>query len=121
MAELLFRLRNVPEDEAEEIRKLLSEHQIDFYETNAGGWGVSMPGIWLHDSSRLGEAKALIDAYQIKRAAEARTAYESLAAEGRQTTVLDNILKQPLRFVLLIAALLFILYISLSPFLRFGS
>lgn len=120
MAELLFRLRNVPEDEAEEIRQLLSENHIDFYETYAGGWGISMPGIWLHDDEQLEKAKSLIDVYQKERASSARSAYEQLVAEGRQNSMLKNILKRPLRFLLLIAALVFILYISLRPFLGFG-
>ena len=49
MPELLFKLRNVPDDEAEEVRQLLNDHEINFYETRAGGWGISMPGIWLPD------------------------------------------------------------------------
>ena len=38
----LFNLRGVPEDEAEDIRQLLDEHEIEFYETSAGNWGVSL-------------------------------------------------------------------------------
>jgi hypothetical protein len=33
MALLLFPLRNVPDDEAEDIRDVLSENSISFYET----------------------------------------------------------------------------------------
>ena len=47
MALLLFRLRNVPDDEADEVRHLLNENSIEFYETSAGNWGISMPAIWL--------------------------------------------------------------------------
>lgn len=121
MPELLFRLRNVPEDEADEIRKLLDDHNIDYYETHAGGWGISMPGIWLHDSSRLQEARSLIESYQQRRREDSRAAYEQLVAEGSQPTIFDNLARHPLRFVLLVVALLFVLYLSLSPFFGFGS
>ena len=33
MAKLLFKLNSVPDDEAEEIRALLAEAEINFYET----------------------------------------------------------------------------------------
>ena len=45
MSKLLFRLRNVPDDEADEVRELLTQHSIEFYETGAGNWGISMPRV----------------------------------------------------------------------------
>ena len=44
MSALIFRLRNVPEDEAMQVRDLLDEHRIDWFETSAGNWGIGMPG-----------------------------------------------------------------------------
>ncbi len=121
MAELLFKLRNVPDDEADDIRRLLAEHEIDFYETYAGGWGISMPGIWLHDENELSKAKSLIQQYQIERARNSRAAYEQLKEEGRHKTVADKITEHPFQFLMLALIVLFILYISLRPFLSFGS
>ena len=63
----VFRLRNVPDDEAEEIRNLLKHNHIDFYETPAGNWGISMPAIWLNDDDQLERAKELIKEYQQHR------------------------------------------------------
>ncbi len=117
----LFNLRNVPEDEADEVRQLLTGNEIDFYETHAGGWGISSPAIWLHDNSHLEQAKELIKAYQCERAAMARTTYEQLRREGRHPTLMHNIRSHPLQFILLVLMGLFILYVSLSPFLHFGS
>jgi len=118
MAELLFKLRNVPDDEAADVRKLLQENNIAFYETTAGTWGISMPGIWLHDDSRLADAKALLDTYQKNRQAEARAAYEEALARGEKRTVLTLAAESPLKVALLLAALLFVLYISIMPFMR---
>ena len=47
MSLLLFSLRGVPEDEAEEVRELLTSNRIEFYETSAGLWGTSTPALWL--------------------------------------------------------------------------
>ncbi len=116
MAELLFKLRGVPDDEAEDIRQLLNEHEIAFYETHAGGWGISMPGIWLHDQLHLDEAKALIAQYQKERAINARALFEQLKEEGRHQTMVDKIAEHPFQFLILCLAILFILYLSLSPF-----
>ena len=44
MTTLLLNLRQVPDDEAEEVRALLNEHRIAFYETTPSLWGIS-PGV----------------------------------------------------------------------------
>lgn len=98
MPELLFKLRNVPDDEAEEVRQLLNDHEISFYETHAGSWGVSLPGMWLQDDSQLKEAKSLIETYQRERASVARESYEQLKKEGRHETVMDKIVAQHCAF-----------------------
>jgi hypothetical protein len=36
MAKLLLNLRNVPDDEADDVRALLDEHDIAYYETSRG-------------------------------------------------------------------------------------
>lgn len=38
-AKILFRLSGVPDDEADDVRMLLTDNAIDFYETSAGNWG----------------------------------------------------------------------------------
>jgi len=114
----LFNLRGVPEDEAEEIRQLLNEKGIEFYETSAGNWGVSLPAIWLKDgSSRFDEARALIGAYQRDRAERARGVYQQLKAEGRQRSIFTVIKERPLQFVVYLILIGLIIFISLTPML----
>jgi len=119
MAAKLFKLRNVPDDEAEEIRQLLQQHEIEFYETEAGGWGVSVPAIWIRDDSRLDEASALLDDYQQQRTAQARAEYRQLKQQGSHSTVADKVRQNPVQAILLLLAALFILYVSLAPFTDF--
>ncbi|HET6397150.1 MAG TPA: DUF6164 family protein, partial [Pseudoxanthomonas sp.] len=41
MPKLLFPLRNVPQEEAAEVRALLDEAGLDWYETRPGPFGIS--------------------------------------------------------------------------------
>jgi hypothetical protein len=117
VAVLLFKLRNAPDQEADEIRALLKANSIDFYETSSGAWGISMPAIWLHDEQLLSQATELIDGYQRDRQCAARDEYERLRRQGRQRTIMDLVKESPVRAALFFAASLLILYISVMPFL----
>lgn len=120
MAELLFRLRGVPDDEVDDIRALLDRHEIDYYETTAGSWGISLAGIWLHDHSKVAEAKSLLDTYQKQRAIDAREAYEQCRQRGEHKRFWQGIVAHPFRFLWMLLLICFILYVSLSPFIHFG-
>lgn len=120
MPVLLFPLRNVPADEAEEIRELLTSNQVEFYETPAGRWGISAPGIWLQDEKALHAAKSLIQAYQKERVAQQRREYESLKRAGENKTIMDSLRKNPLQFVLYLAIIVIVLYFSIKPFFGLG-
>jgi hypothetical protein len=116
----LFSLHNVPDDEAEEVRELLRGNEIDFYETPAGNWGISVPSIWLHDENQQEKAKALIDDYQKERLSRVREEYAQLGRTGRHRTMGDMIRENPLRFVVYLAAIAALLYLSTKPFMDIG-
>lgn len=118
MSVLLFKLRNVPDDEADEVRELLEQNDIDYYETTSGTWGISLAAIWLHSDERLKEAKKLIDTYQAERQQRMRQLHQELKARGEHRTVLDMIKESPVKTLLYLVALLFILYISTMPFVQ---
>jgi hypothetical protein len=113
----LFSLRNVPDDEAEEIRELLSNNGIAYYETPAGNWGISMPAIWLRNKDQLQKAKYLIQEYQSNRAIRAREQYEQLGRKGNLETIFDKIKEDPIRFLIYLAIVFIVLYISTKPFI----
>jgi hypothetical protein len=106
MATLLVNLRNVPDDEAEEVRQVLTAHRIDFYETPPGRWGISAGAIWLRDAAQLGEARQLMNDYQEQRRARARA---DLPAR-----------KHPLQILIYLSIVAAILYFSIQPFLSLG-
>ncbi len=120
MAVQLFILRGVPEEEADEICAILDENNIDYYETPAGSWGMSMPALWLKDETQLDQAKQLLDEYQQQRQTQAHAEYEALKRQGKQRRVIDLIKEHPLRFLLYLVLIAVVAYFSISPFLRLG-
>ena len=121
MAVQLVNLRGVLEDEAEDMRRLLTEHGIAYYETPPGNWGISIPALWLEDPAQLEEARALVAEYQAARARKARQDYEREVAAGRGRTLLDEARERPLRLVLYCAVMALVLYLSTKPFLSLGT
>lgn len=111
MAKILFKLRNVPDDEAEEVRELLTNHHIEYYETSAGNWGVSMPALWIKDDNQFRQAKELLDAYQEARSIRAREEYARLKREGKNKTIWDSMKENPVFFVAYILIVLALLYL----------
>lgn len=121
MAVLLCRLRGVPEDEAEEIRALLDEHNINWYETHEGRWGISMPAIWLSDKGQLEEAQHLLHDYALQRQQRTREAHLEALQRGEADTLWRRLLRHPLRSLVYLLAILFIVYLATVPFLILGS
>lgn len=120
MSIMLFRLNNVPEDEAEEVRALLTGNGIDFYETHAGNWGISTAAIWLRDASRLAEARMLLDTYQAERSMRAREAHRRAEADGLNKGLLHAFKEHPVRLIVYLAVIMAILYVSTMPFFHWG-
>ena len=118
MSILLFKLSSVPEDEAQDIRDLLIEHEIDFYETSAGILGFSMPAIWLKDETQLAQAKALIDDYQNQRQSRAQEDYLNLQAAGQSRTIMDMFKEAPARFIAYLFTIVIVIYFAVILFIN---
>lgn len=95
MAKLLLNLRNVPDDEADEVRAWLARENLAFYETTPSSWGISHGGIWLEDDAELPRAKALMAEYQAARAAWAQAAAEQARQSGRAETFAGQLRRRP--------------------------
>lgn len=114
MAKILFRLTDVSEDEAQDVRELLASNAIGFYETSAGNWGVSMPAIWLTDDNQFEHARTLLDAYQRERAIRIREEYARLKREGKNKTFQDAIKENPVSFAIHLAVAALVIYLSIK-------
>jgi len=119
MAKLLIRMRHVPDDEAEEVRALLDQHDIDYFETFAGNWGISFPALWLKDESQFNKARDLIDEYQAQRSTRMKAEYELQKSLGQAPTMWQSFNENPWRFVAYFTLIAAVLYFSLGYFLGF--
>jgi len=120
MSILLFSLRGVPEDEADEIRDLLTTNNVDYYETSSGNWGISMPALWLKSDDELENAQRLLNEYHQQRATTQREIYLQLKREHKHQSWLTSVIKKPVRFITYLAAIAFIFYIYFRMLSEFG-
>lgn len=118
MATLLLNLRNVPDDEADEVRGLLDAHRIEFYETRASRWGVSAGAIWIADDGASAQARQLMDTYQASRRSRARAEHASALQDGTAATWWSTLRDEPVRvLVTLLAVACLLALVSLPVFL----
>lgn len=120
MAKLLFKLKSVFDDEADDIKTLLNDNEIDFYESPAGNWGISMHALWLNDHSQFEKATQLINDYQIERSQRIKQEIQQQKDNGEFETLFQRLLNRPVQFLVYSAFILFIIYISIMPFLGIG-
>jgi len=120
MAVKLISLRGLPEDEIEEIRDLLEQNNVSFYETPGGNWGISMPAFWLREETELDRCKSLLETYQQQRYQRVHAEYLQSKRRGEIDTVFDRIKQQPLKVIVYLAFLFLILYVSTMPFVDLG-
>lgn len=116
MAILLIRLNGAPDDEVAELRTLLAGNAIDYYETDAGRWGISVAALWLRDEAQLEQARALVAGYQEERTARVRAEHAARQCEGHGETLLTRLVTDPLRTLLYLLFIVVILYFTLLPF-----
>ena len=117
MAVLIFRLNGVSDEEAQDVRDLLTDNELDSYETSAGRWGVSVAGLWLVNENDKTRARKLIDAYQLER----QSYFEQLKIEAPPETFSDRFKQSPLNVIFYGLLAVTVLFLTLSPFIKFLS
>ena len=115
MSKLLLNLRNVPDDEADDVRAMLDAHRIAFYETRPNMWGISAGGIWVTEDAAIVEAKRLMSEYQGHRQASARAEYAAAKRAGTAETFWMVMRAEPARVALTVLAIFFLLGLVALP------
>ena len=115
MSKLLLNLRHVPDDEIEEVRHMLDQNAIAFYQTQPSRWGMSHGGIWISNDGDLPQARRLMDDYQAKRQSRVRAEHEAARRDGSAETFMDVLREQPLRVVLTALAVIVLLALVALP------
>jgi hypothetical protein len=117
MSRLLMNLRNVPDDEADDVRAMLDAQRIAFYETRPSIWGVSAGGIWVTEDEAFADARRAMDTYQQQRSARARAEYAAAKQAGTADTFMTMLRAEPARVVLSILGMLLVLGLAALPFI----
>jgi len=115
MAKLLLNLRYVPDDEAADVRDFLDAAGMEWYQTRPSPFGISHGGIWLRNNEDFAEAKRLMAEYQRGRQARAREARERAQREGTTETFADIARADPVRLVMIVLAIIFLVGLMAVP------
>lgn len=116
MSKMIFRMRDVPDDEAEDIRALLDANGIDYFETFGGNWGISMPALWVKHPRQFLDARKIIDEYQLERIQRLRDGSLDVKGDKDLNTLWDSFKKKPFQFVSYWALISIVLFISIYYF-----
>jgi len=116
MSKLLLNLRNVPDDEADDVRRFLEAGGIGYYETRPNIWGIS-GCIWIRDDGDLAEAKRLMADYQREREQRARAQRAEAERNGTAPTFFGVLRTQPLLVALTFIAIALLLGLTAIPVL----
>ena len=115
MSKLLLNLREVPDDEADDVRRFLDSSGIGYYETRPSMWGISAGGIWIRDDGDVAQAKRLMAEYQRGREARAREERSEAERTGTADTFASVLRAQPLRVVLAVIGIVLMLGLAAVP------
>ena len=116
MSKLLMNLRDVPDDEADDVRAMLDARGIASYETRPSIWGISAGGIWITEDAAFADARRAMDDYQQQRAARARAEYAAAKRAGTAATFITLLRADPARVVLSVLGILFALALVTLPY-----
>ena len=116
MAKLLLSLRDVPDDEADDVRALLKRESIAYYETTPSFWGVSAGGIWIERDADAAAAVELMAKYQDERRTKARAEYDAARRAGSAATTWKAFRDDPLRTIMALLGIAIILTLMALPF-----
>lgn len=108
MAVRIFDLSGVSQEEANGVRRALTERGIDFYETPEGDW-MRAPAIWVKRDADTPSARAAIDTFQ-------RQWRDRVRQRGRKPELLDW--RRPGHIVLVIVVLAVLIMMFFYPGLR---
>jgi len=115
MSKLLLNLRNVPGDEADDVRAMLDAKRIAFYETPPSFWGISAGGIWVTEDADFADAKRAFDDYEQQRSARVRAEYAAAKRAGTAETFFSVLRADPLRVVMTLLGILLALGLVALP------
>jgi hypothetical protein len=116
MSKLLLNLRNVADDEIQDVTALLDQAGIAHFRTEPSPWGISFGGIWIRDDADHARAKALMAGYQQARGERVRAERQAALADGSAETFSTLVRRRPLFVVAVLAGMIAAAALVLLPF-----
>ncbi len=116
MAKLLFRLRFVPDDEADDVRQLLDDNDIGWFETSPATGAFPCLESGCRTARILNRRDSCWTTISKPGGARMREEYELDRQRGQARTVAQMFLENPLRFVSYIVLIGVVLFLSLRFF-----
>ncbi|MDB4837015.1 DUF6164 family protein [Marinomonas sp.] len=113
MATLVFNLKYAPDEEVNEIKKLLTDNQISFYETKMGRWQISLAGLWVKDKEQAAQARQLIQEDQAVRSKNMVIPSPKDYALG----YIQHAYQNPIESLFALAAIMLVIGLSIFPFI----
>src|ERR1700712_5593672 len=120
MSTLLLNLRNVPDDEADDVRDRPDAHSIAGLETRPSRWGVSAGSIWIGADEQAERARRLMDEYQASRATRVHAELAAARRAGTAPTWWSTLRDEPLRVILTVVAVGIVLVLIALPVFLVG-
>ncbi|MCG6117749.1 MAG: DUF6164 family protein [Aquimonas sp.] len=117
----LLGLREVPEDEVDDIVGLLEDAGISHYLTPPGLFGLSPPALWLREPAQLDAARALLAEYHAGRAERARAEFEAAHAAGEVPSLWASLRARPAHAIGLLVLVIGVLLTLSLPWLLMGA
>lgn len=115
MSKLLFNLRHVPDDEADEVRAMLDEYHIAYYESPPTFMGLFAGSLYVKEDAAFDRAKGLLAKYQSQRQAKARLEHEAALRNGTAETFQSQLRAEPARVVLTLIAIVLLIGLMAVP------
>ncbi len=115
MSKLLLNLRHVPDDEADDVRAMLDENHIAYYETPPSFWGLFAGGIYVKEDATIDRAKRLMAEYQAQRQVKARAEHAAAVRDGTAETFESTLRAEPGRVVLTLIAIILLIGLMAVP------
>jgi hypothetical protein len=119
MSRIVFRLKDVPDEEAGAVRELLSQKDIEFFETDAGRWGISIGAIWVKDNDDFDIARELIEAFQVEYRKTVQQQFEQDKKEGKVAGFWQLLGQYPLQVMTYMILIIIVLAFTLLPMFSF--
>ncbi|MBU2885925.1 hypothetical protein KO507_09145 [Gilvimarinus agarilyticus] len=118
MAHLLMKTAGATPEEVDGFVEALEQAGISCYVTQSGRWRIGVDALWLSDKADIERAHAVGAEYQARFAQQSRAQHRAMRARGEPVNFVAHAAQHPFKTMAGVLAIVFILGVSLLPFIR---